>query len=100
MVTRNLLRDHLADPHPGHLRPARSQSSAATGASKTGCTGSATWTGTKTGPRSAPPADRASWPALTCTSGETNQAHTTVFLPQAHANPRTRMSLIRALASA
>jgi predicted transposase YbfD/YdcC len=38
-------------------------SSAATGASKTGCTGSATSTSTKTAPRSAPPAAPASWPA-------------------------------------
>ena len=30
--------------------------------SRTACTGSATWTTTKTAPRSAPPADHASWP--------------------------------------
>jgi predicted transposase YbfD/YdcC len=38
-------------------------SSAATGASKTACTRSATWTSTKTARRSAPAAARASWPA-------------------------------------
>ena len=38
------LRGHLADRHPGQPTPSSPPSSAATGASRTGCTGSATWT--------------------------------------------------------
>ena len=57
------LRDHLADRHPGQPGPARRHRPRPLGKSRTGCTGSATWTTTRTAPRSAPPAAPASWPA-------------------------------------
>jgi hypothetical protein len=62
-VTRNLLRGHLARCHPRPAPPSSRASSVATEGSRTGCTGSATWTSMRTARRSAPPAVPGLWPA-------------------------------------